>query len=426
MVSHGFPPSETGGVELYTAALARALCRAGHDVHVLASAYLSPEPVHERSDWHGIEVERFHIPRREIRLHYHEPRVEQVIRDALERVRPDAVHVQHPMFLSTPLVPLARAAGAATVVTLHDHWFMCPEIQPFSARAHPLHGRLWGLSCFAHLELADPRRLAAMVVRRRPRATLRAHVRRPAVMRSELITADRIVFPSRFLQARHEIFGLDEARAVVLAHGIDPVAPGVRERAGDELVVGYLGAMLPGKGADLLVRAFRDVDAPHARLVLRGPAPKRRLFEQVRRLAAPDPRITLGPAVPRDVLGGFFAGIDLLVVPSRLHESFSLVTREAFSAGVPVAASDAGALGEIVEPGRNGALFPAGDRRALRDVLAELLAPGRLDALRAFPPVKTMDDHAAELVGLYADCGALSGSAPARGRTADRGRRTAA
>ncbi|HXS45398.1 MAG TPA: glycosyltransferase, partial [Solirubrobacteraceae bacterium] len=52
----------------------------------------------------------------------------------------------------------------------------------------------------------------------------------------------------------------------------------------------------------------------------------------------------------------------LAIVPSRAAESFGLAAAEAMAAGVPVVASAAGALRELVEP---AGLVPAGDVDAL-------------------------------------------------------------
>lgn len=58
--------------------------------------------------------------------------------------------------------------------------------------------------------------------------------------------------------------------------------------------------------------------------------------------------------VPQSQINTLLARIDVLVAPSIWPESFGLVTREALMAGVWVIASDRGAIGEPVEPDRNG------------------------------------------------------------------------
>jgi glycosyltransferase involved in cell wall biosynthesis len=57
-------------------------------------------------------------------------------------------------------------------------------------------------------------------------------------------------------------------------------------------------------------------------------------------------------------------------MPSR-REAASRVVIEAFSAGVPVVASDAGGLPEIVE--RNGIIFPRGNSSAMAAAIIRVL-----------------------------------------------------
>jgi glycosyltransferase involved in cell wall biosynthesis len=404
LVVHGFPPHEASGTELHVAALADALAAAGHDAHVFAGSHTATRPLHERATHGPVDVERFARPVPRLRLRFHDDEVERALLAAVDRVRPDVVHVQHLLGLTAPLAPLLRARGIPVALTLHDVFFLCPEIQPFRDAAHPLRGELWGLNCFAHLELARPRRLAHALARGDLVGRARTHVARARTMRRELEAANALLVPSRFLRDAFVRFGVPRERLRVTPHGVAPFPqPPRAARDGGDVVVGYLGPLLHGKGVDLLVRAFRAVDAPAARLVVRGPEPVASFARHVRGLAAGDARIAFEPPVERAEVGAFLASLDLLVVPSRLHESFSLVTREAFAVGTPVLASDAGALPEAVVAGRNGALFAAGSARALRAGLEPLLRdPAALRRLDDFPPVRTVAEQAAELAELYA------------------------
>ena len=59
----------------------------------------------------------------------------------------------------------------------------------------------------------------------------------------------------------------------------------------------------------------------------------------------------------------------LASLPIRVwEEQFGMVVAEAFAAGVPVVVSDSGALPEVVRGA--GAVFPAGDWRALATLIA--------------------------------------------------------
>jgi glycosyltransferase involved in cell wall biosynthesis len=409
-VVHGFPSKEQSGTELYTAELAQALAHRGHDVMVFAGSHTAREPVQEWRREGAVEVERIARPRPRVRLCFSDDAIEQAFLAALNRFRPDVVHVQHLLGLTMPLVSLVKERGIPVVLTLHDHWFLCPEVQSYWPGAHRLRGDRWGLNCFFHLELLRPHRCAAMLAERSFLARARTHLERARVARAELAAADLLITPSRFLRARFADFGLPAEKTLVLPHGLpspgDIPAP-VRT---PEVNVGYLGPMLKAKGIDLLLHAFRGIRNPSIRLVVRGPAPDERFARRVRQLAARDARISLGPELPHEEIGAFLAGIDLLVVPSRFQESFSLVAHEAFALRVPVVASDGGAFPEIVTPDANGALFRRGSRRDLRARLRELLEdPTALLDLTGFPQVKTMDAHAHELSALYATLAAGEG-----------------
>ena len=70
----------------------------------------------------------------------------------------------------------------------------------------------------------------------------------------------------------------------------------------------------------------------------------------------------------------FYDLCDVFVLPSR-HEPWGLVVNEAMNAARAVVASDeVGAAFDLVRPGENGFVFPAGDVPALADALAHVLA----------------------------------------------------
>ncbi len=79
-----------------------------------------------------------------------------------------------------------------------------------------------------------------------------------------------------------------------------------------------------------------------------------------------------GWVTPEEVLK-FFAASDILVLPSR-SEGLSVVGVQALAMGLALVLSDAGGNPELVEPGQNGLLAPAGDVSALALALRSVLS----------------------------------------------------
>lgn len=106
-------------------------------------------------------------------------------------------------------------------------------------------------------------------------------------------------------------------------------------------------------------------------------------------------------------------GLDLLLHPGGA-EGMGTAVVEAMALGVPTIAFALGGLGEIIEPGRNGALVPAGDTAAFAREVARLVgdpdARGTLAAngparAEAFGPARMVDT----LLGVYRELAEHSG-----------------
>lgn len=177
-------------------------------------------------------------------------------------------------------------------------------------------------------------------------------------------------------------------RARVIPLGVDRTRFSPRDRLGaatteesDAVTVGFVGRLVPEKGADLLL----DAAAVDPRLIVRiagdGPA-QGRLLQHCADLGIGH-RVHFDGALAPDELPGFYRTIDVLAVPSlptaRWTEQFGRVAVEAMACGVPVVASDAGALPDVV--GGAGIVVPHGNAAALGRAIAEAAGP-RSEELR--------------------------------------------
>lgn len=200
----------------------------------------------------------------------------------------------------------------------------------------------------------------------------------------------RYLFPSEserqlFLQEHHKI---PEENVIVIPNAVDlnlfRPAPRVSISSSKQAVrVGFAGQWVSRKGMPELLEAWQIVKQalPHAELHLAGgPGLWKRGGEtpgasetaaRVDELEKKGLLRSIG-AVPRSKMPEFWNSVDIAVVPS-VYEPFGLVALEALACGVPVVATTAGGLKEIVVDGQSGLLVPPGDAAELARALSALL-----------------------------------------------------
>lgn len=157
----------------------------------------------------------------------------------------------------------------------------------------------------------------------------------------------------------------------------DPGARRDRRRAlrlGEEaLLLGFVGRLVPEKGADLLVRALPALPATH--LVLVGDGPARPGLLRLATALGVGERVHAPGRVPSLGVPRWTAAFDVLALPSRTTtgwtEQFGRAVVEAMACEVPVVVSDAGALPKVV--GEAGRVVPEGVAAPLREALVQLL-----------------------------------------------------
>ncbi len=213
-------------------------------------------------------------------------------------------------------------------------------------------------------------------------------------VRACLQAADRIVVNSDFLKAclirqwpqaepkiRVNHLGVDADRfpGRASAKGQAMRAAGRAARGWERRkIVLFVGRLIPQKGVHHLLAAVPSIVAEHpdALIVVVGSAlyGSHRLTGYVRSLHRQARRwgkhVHFEPYVSHDDVPRWFASADVAVVPSVGKEAFGLVNVEAMASGLPVVATRAGGMKEIVVDGVTGYLV-APERGAIVRELAE-------------------------------------------------------
>ena len=383
LVVHGWPPELRGGTELGTRAIAHALVREGHEVLVIAGTLEHGDPPRSQRSREleprtGRPFAVTRIERPDLYFdHWQKGRSVPVGRafDALlSEFRPDVLHLQHWLRLSTDLVRRAARLGIPAVVTLHDHTTTCL----LNWRAHPIDQA----PCSREFDPMGCAACAGQVAPKTPWVGLEQQIVRAAARQQDLeaeLRAARAVFvPSQAHGESLLRLGLTPRNLLVLppfgGGALTPRTPPGDPASVGALRVGAWGLSSPAKGAALIRRAAALVDAPvPIELHLAGSA-----------AGEPSPGVHVhGAYEPEDLTTHAVTDVHLAVIGSLAEESHSLVADEAHALGLPLALPLSGAFPERFSEGDGVWFYPAADAAGLARLFDRAARdPEALGALR--------------------------------------------
>ncbi|MAB90571.1 MAG: hypothetical protein CMJ90_14095 [Planctomycetes bacterium] len=427
MVGAGYPPKSRGGTEIHMQQLARALAARGHSVSVFCRDGDADRSDYDviREEIEGVPVTRINYMFRDaasLDSIYHNERIDQEIDKEIERIAPDLVHVHHVTCLSTTFLGQVKARGIPLIMTLHDFWTVCPRGQ----RIRP------------DLDLCttlDRERCAPCLHDLWPHFGITAEMLRgvDAQLLERLRGCDRLLTPSSFHRDRMLEIDLDPQRVFAVPHGLDHELIPERSRwRFPPKKIGFIGSVIPTKGVHVLVEAMNLIGNPELECHVWGEAPSFHgdlgYVDRLKDAGREDLQLLFRGAYDQSDLPEILSEVDVLVVPSLWWETFCLTIREAMLAGVPVVASDLGAMHEALSDLDLDLLFEPGNAQDLTWKLYALATDeGRYRAAASLRPrVRTLDDMAGDTEAHYREVASDSGERSAHAEELDAAKRTGA
>jgi glycosyltransferase involved in cell wall biosynthesis len=423
---HHFLPKHVGGAELYTLRLSSLFRARGHSVEIVCVESLDGDPgiqvEAERDFYRDIPVWRLRLPRdcvsESLGMLYDYAPLGAWFADYLQREHPDVVHFQAGYLIGVAPLRAAVSAGIPTVLTLHDHWFLCPRIMLqrgdgsiCTAIPDDPAGCAWCMLLEKrryyiadHLTGGLAGRLAQSFLLTQQRTVVS---QRRSTLMDALNLPDLIIAPSMYL-ARRFAEHIPLERMIVSRGGIDlspfeKISPAPCDGV---LRFGFIGLIAPHKGVHLLIEAFRALNS-HERPVelhLYGNLDAYPAYvKELRHQAGTDERIHFHGRFEPSRIAEVFAGFDVTVLPSLCYENNPLVILESYAAGKPVITAAMAGMKELVNHAENGLHFKAADARDLARQMQLLIDDTDLlpRLRRGIQPPRSIDQEVEDLLGIY-------------------------
>lgn len=443
IVSHAFPPDGVGGTERYAQAIALGLAARGHEVRVFAGSLEWRERFEVvATSQAGLRVTRVH--RDDLYFDHWDktfnPKVAEAFEDELDDFRPDVLHLQHWIRLSDDLVRRAAGRGIPALVHLHDLFVTCPRV--FRIRPARAAGAAPGAArgaehaatsaanttdvefCEEPFEPASCRSCVPRWSFQIDREIDLSLERYKLAVGAELAAATTRVALSRGQREELKRWGpRPDLPIEVLDHpwlpgAVDSKAIDAQSPAGSLRLL-YFSRIAPLKGLHVVLEAMRRLATTSQGCASGGVA-----LEAHGAFATPAYEARL-----RDLARGLevqFHGeyarnepcrtpADVAVIPTLAHETWSFWLDEAARTGLPILASNVGAIAERAT-GRVR-LVAAGDAGAFAAAIAELRDdPEKRRALAAAPAPETfpLEEHLARVERLLAEAVRRGAPVPAR------------
>lgn len=277
-----------------------------------------------------------------------------------------------------PGVTVSQRAMPARPLHRAWQWSNHPSVERFIGRTDVVHGTNF---------VVAPTRWAARVVTvhdltpvRFPELCDRSSLSYPALVRRALRDGAWVHTHSAYVAEEVvEVLGANPERVRWIHPGIPPMPPGDAGKARSFLPAGTsryvlaIGTIEPRKDLPSLVRAFDTLAGQRDDLALILAGPPGWGSDELDRavaMARHGPRIVQTGWVDADTLAGLLRSANVLAYPS-VYEGFGFPPLQAMKAGIPVVATRAGSLPEVLRSA--AALVPVGDPVALAEALASVI-----------------------------------------------------
>jgi glycosyltransferase involved in cell wall biosynthesis len=368
LCSNAYPPYFIGGAELIVHQHAKILKKLNHDVIIFSGQLNNSGKRYsiKHDTFEGIPVFRVCLHSRDFSsdfFSFTHKEVENLFDNVLEDFSPDIVHFHNIIGLSAGLIQVAKQRKIKTVLTLHDYWGICHKNtlinydgsiceKPFDCEKCQqfISGQRW--------------------------ENIPTHMRRGFIS-SQLHMVDTFISPSNYLANMYVKAGLNGTNMNVIPNGIDVERFSMVSRGsdGDSVRYSFIGYLGKHKGLDTIIEALPLLKKRDQVLVnIVGYGEHKPQLEALLKRNRCDDIVRFWGPIDNNRIEDVYRETDVLILPSIWPENNPVSITEAMASGIPVIASRIGGIPEIVDDGKTGYLFEAGNAHDLAKKMSEFFS----------------------------------------------------
>lgn len=344
-----YPPNVIGGAEISVKFLAESMVKLGHEVTVLS---LSPQ-YQKKINWiHGVKV--YFIPLRNIYWPFNNssllarsiwnfidicnPLMGETVKQIIKIEKPDIINTHNLLGFSISAWMCSKKEGIPIFHTLRDLYLLCPRVKMYHKN------NICNTQCLECRIASFYKKIASSLV-------------------------DGVIGISDYIlekHIQHEYFSKAVIKTVIPNSYIPDKI--YKHKVSHIVRFGFLGRLNHSKGIEFALSSFKKLEHTNFEFYVAGRG-DRDYEKKINKRFSDSRFFFLGFTEPSK----FFPKIDVLIMPSLLHESFGRSIIEAFAHGVPVVGSNRGGIPQLIEDGITGYIFEPDKADSLLSILDKLI-----------------------------------------------------
>lgn len=380
-VNHSIPPYEHTGTPIVTENQMESLKNMGHEVAALiphpdAKTPLDKEILGGKTIYKIPPLNWYQTFLQDAFWGYEVRTYLNLVEKVIDDFRPDLVHINDYVFMTSKIVELFEALGIPMVREVHLYEELCFNTRPF------VNGNI----CVGP---KSPEKCAECVLQKQYPTNKLFRLREKALAVSKIYARfehinllyrnyEAILFPCKSWMDQISTFiNCPQDKSYLVPIGVEFKVPRSKKIRKNNACphFAFIGTLAKVKGIELLMRAFLDerILKKEFRLSIFGKTAESEIEKEILEFQKKlGNRVIYRGSYQRENLPYLLADVDVGIIPYYV-ESYSIATREFLYLGIPVIASNVFGVVDIIRDGENGLLFENGNEEELKEKILHVL-----------------------------------------------------